>query len=81
MNNPKTSGDTATNDLAPETGALLTSRELAHELKISIRTLLRWRAAGLPSMGKRKMTRYDLGEVRPWVRNYLGSAQDKRLKR
>jgi excisionase family DNA binding protein len=49
---------------------LLTTEELAQMLKVSTRTLIRWRKEGLPhiQVGYRTI-RYDLNEVMKWIEN------------
>jgi predicted DNA-binding transcriptional regulator AlpA len=57
-------------DIAESTSRLMTSRQLAECLKVSSRTLERWRAAGIGpeflSLGK--LVRYQAEHVNKWLK-------------
>jgi len=47
---------------------LLTPKELAIKLKISIRTVRRWEHLGMPAHRRRRLARYPLAQVREWMK-------------
>ena len=47
---------------------LLTPKELATKLKISIRTVRRWEHQGMPAHRRQRLARYPLAQVREWMK-------------
>jgi len=48
---------------------LITTKELCEKLRVSLRTLARMRANGMPCIKmSNKMVRYDLDEVMKWIK-------------
>jgi len=71
MKNQLISGNSATSPAATA-GArpddLLTPKELASKLKISIRTVRRWEYQGMPAHRRKRLARYPLTQVREWMK-------------
>jgi excisionase family DNA binding protein len=71
MKNQLISGNSATllTTQAPaRTDDLLTPKELAGKLKISIRTVRRWEYQGMPAHRRKRLARYPLAQVREWMK-------------
>ena len=47
---------------------LLTPKELATVLKISIRTVQRWEHEGMPTHRRHRTARYPLPQIREWMK-------------
>lgn len=47
---------------------MLTKKELAKELKVSERTIDRWRKQGLPCYAREKFIRFEMEKVLEWIR-------------
>jgi excisionase family DNA binding protein len=65
------SGNSATSLTTPTPARaddLLTPKELAGKLKISIRTVRRWEHLGMPAHRRRRLARYPLAQVREWMK-------------
>lgn len=60
-----------------EPGELLTAAELARELKVSRRTLARWRSQGTgpPFVRAGRSPRYRWADVQAWLRSTAGEGQ------
>jgi predicted DNA-binding transcriptional regulator AlpA len=60
---------------------LLTDRELSEELKVSQRTLQRWRALGIGPkvlrVGPRRSPRYRWADVQRWLEATAGPTEDR----
>jgi len=60
---------------------LLTDRELSEELKVSQRTLQRWRALGIGPkvlrVGPRRSPRYRWADVTRWLEATAGPAENR----
>ena len=71
MKNQLISGNSATSP-AVQAGArddgLLTPKELAIRLRISMRTVRRWEDEGMPTHRRHRTARYPLPQIREWMK-------------
>jgi excisionase family DNA binding protein len=71
MKNQLISGNSATSP-AVQAGArddgLLTPKELAIKLRISIRTIRRWEKEGMPAHRRKRVARFPLAQIREWMK-------------
>jgi excisionase family DNA binding protein len=71
MKQQPTSGNSATSPTTqPPARAddLLTPKELASKLKISIRTVRRWEQEGMPTHRRHRTARFPLPQIRAWMK-------------
>lgn len=47
---------------------ILTRKELAEQLKVSPQTIMNWEKNGLPTIRQNQIVRYDLNDVREWLK-------------
>lgn len=47
---------------------IMTRKELAAQLKVSPQTIVAWEADGLPVIRKNQIIRYELDDVRAWLK-------------
>ena len=47
---------------------IMTRKELAADLKVSPQTIVAWEAKGMPVIRQNQIIRYDLEDVRAWLK-------------
>jgi hypothetical protein len=80
MKNNNTSGSQAASPTTPdraESDGYLTPIELAAKLKVSTRTVSRYRSCGMPARGRGNFVRYYLPEVEQWLDKYLAGLRQR----
>lgn len=59
---------------------MLTTKELAKELKVTTQTVYNWRKRGMPSVKVGPQYRHVLADVLEWLQNYNRSDREEEVK-